>query len=337
MTNSRPGTPGTAQQLPKVVAVIPTIDRKRLLLECIEALMRQTVPLARIVLVDNAGTDGSMDSVRGRYPGDPRFEIHSLDRNTGAAMGFNHGVAAALAGECDWVWFTDDDSEPRPDALEKLLSAAARLASEGRGVAGLACIKRGVSGEIQTLHNSRFTWRQIPVPASECRGIVAIEHAAFTGLLVSRRAIETAGNVDPAYLDWGADLEFCLRLASAGGLFLVADSEILHKDDASDPKRRFRLEAFWRFYIGMRNWVHIGRRYRGDWTVPPILAAIAYRILTVWAGMDRKALRTRLMLRAMRDGFRGDFSDPVDADRWREIVAGGPLRKRSTAGDLDRV
>jgi GT2 family glycosyltransferase len=318
---------------PRVIAVIPTINRKKLLLECIEALLRQTVPLSRIILVDNAGTDGAMDAVRSRYPGDPLFEIHSLDRNTGAAMGFHYGVERALEGECDWVWFTDDDSEPRPDALEKLLSASATLAAEGKKAAGLACLKRGLSGAVQTLHNSRFTWRQVAVPERDCRGIVPIGHAAFTGLLVSREAIESAGNVDPVYLDWGADLEFCLRLSSAGGLFLVADSEILHKDDASDPGRIFRLEAFWRYYIGMRNWVHIARKHRGNWTVPLVFAAIAYRILTIWTGMDRKTLRTRLMLRAMADGFRGDFSDPVDAVRWREIIGGAPIRKAPPTGN----
>lgn len=42
-----------------VCAVVVTYNRKGLLIECLEALRRQTRPLQAIYLIDNASTDGT--------------------------------------------------------------------------------------------------------------------------------------------------------------------------------------------------------------------------------------------------------------------------------------
>lgn len=42
-----------------VAAVVVTFNRKELLCECLDGLLAQTLPPARIVLVDNASTDGT--------------------------------------------------------------------------------------------------------------------------------------------------------------------------------------------------------------------------------------------------------------------------------------
>ncbi|MGZ8474049.1 MAG: hypothetical protein ACXWWY_11195, partial [Candidatus Deferrimicrobiaceae bacterium] len=201
------------------------------------------------------------------------------------------------------------------------------LAARGNTVAGLASLKIDPRGRIQTSHNGRFTWRQIPVPERKCRGVVPIEYGAFTGLLVARNAIARAGSVNPEYFIWCDDLDLCLRIGKTGGLFLVADSRVLHKDIVKDSSERFELGIFWRYYFGTRNWLRTAIVHRGWWAVPPILAACLFRIATVWAGMDRKVLRTRLVLKGIRDGLAGDFSDPVTPDRWQRILDGEPLRR----------
>ena len=42
-----------------VCAVVVTYNRKRLLIECLEALENQTRPIDAIYIVDNASTDGT--------------------------------------------------------------------------------------------------------------------------------------------------------------------------------------------------------------------------------------------------------------------------------------
>ena len=43
----------------RVAAVVVTYNRKELLMECLEALLRQTRPLQAIYIIDNASTDGT--------------------------------------------------------------------------------------------------------------------------------------------------------------------------------------------------------------------------------------------------------------------------------------
>ena len=108
----------------KVTAVVVTFNRKELLIECLEALARQTHPLDRVVLVDNASTDGTLQTVEAsgiaeRLP----LDYLRITRNGGGAEGFHYAVRAGLDSGADWIWLMDDDCRPEPDALERLLAS----------------------------------------------------------------------------------------------------------------------------------------------------------------------------------------------------------------------
>src|SRR5919199_5119307 len=110
----------------RVVAVVVTYNRKAMLAECLRALGAQTHPLAAVVLVDNASTDGTEAHVAatGAAAGlDVRYV--RLARNGGGAEGFHYGVKHALALAGDWLWLMDDDCEPDEDCLRRLLASGA--------------------------------------------------------------------------------------------------------------------------------------------------------------------------------------------------------------------
>src|SRR5215210_913570 len=107
-----------------VCALVLTMNRKRLLLECLEGLRGMTVPVARTVIVDNASSDGTQEVLRERgLLDDPATAYVRLERNLGSAGGYAKGVEVARDQPTDWIWIMDDDAEPRPDALERLLAA----------------------------------------------------------------------------------------------------------------------------------------------------------------------------------------------------------------------
>jgi rhamnopyranosyl-N-acetylglucosaminyl-diphospho-decaprenol beta-1,3/1,4-galactofuranosyltransferase len=86
----------------RVVAVVVTYNRKRLLVDCLEALARQSHPVERVILVDNASTDGTEEHVRAsgvaeRVP----VDYMRLARNGGGAEGFHFGVREALGSDAD--------------------------------------------------------------------------------------------------------------------------------------------------------------------------------------------------------------------------------------------
>ena len=55
--------PSLSSPTVRVTAVVVTYNRKELLVECLEALARQTHPLDRVILVDNASTDDTREWV----------------------------------------------------------------------------------------------------------------------------------------------------------------------------------------------------------------------------------------------------------------------------------
>ncbi len=110
---------------PKVCAVVVTHNRLALLRECLSALEAQTRRPDRVLLVDNASTDGTGDALRAEFPA---VELVSLPDNRGGAGGFQAGLEAAQAGEEEWFWLMDDDTIARSDALAALLAASAAIA-----------------------------------------------------------------------------------------------------------------------------------------------------------------------------------------------------------------
>src|SRR3954447_17496153 len=107
-----------------VIAVLVTYNRRELLVECLEAIARQTHPVSRVVLVDNASTDGTVEHVLASGVAERlAIDLVQLTRNGGGAEGFHYGVRTALEGESDWLWLMDDDCEPADDCLERLLEA----------------------------------------------------------------------------------------------------------------------------------------------------------------------------------------------------------------------
>lgn len=80
---------------------------------CLAALERSTVPL-RVILVDNASEDGSVDYVRSEHPG---VEVAALGENTGYAAGANEGLHRA---EGELALVMNPDALLAPDYVERL-------------------------------------------------------------------------------------------------------------------------------------------------------------------------------------------------------------------------
>ena len=105
----------------KVICVIVTYNRLELLKESVAAVMQQTNPLHRVVIVDNHSTDGTDNYLAGLSQ-NPLFHIVTLEKNTGGAGGFSKGIETAARQQADWIWVMDDDTIPKPDSLERLMA-----------------------------------------------------------------------------------------------------------------------------------------------------------------------------------------------------------------------
>src|SRR5689334_16024012 len=100
----------------RILGHIHTFNDAEVIEQTVASLQRQTVPLAAILVVDNASTDDTLD----RIASAPVTIIRN-SKNLGTSGAVVVGFEYALAKGFDWVWLFDADSVPQPDALENLL------------------------------------------------------------------------------------------------------------------------------------------------------------------------------------------------------------------------
>ena len=265
----------------------------------LEALSRQTVHPARVIVVDNASTDGSADGLEDRFA---FAEIHRLDENLGFAGGNNYGVRHA--GEVEWIALLNPDAFPEPDWLDALLTAADENADYSFFGSRLldAARPQTLDGTGDVYHVSGLAWRRDhgePAGANEpARGEIFSPCAAAA--MYRRDAFESVGGFDESFFAYfeDTDLSFRLRLAGHRCLY-VPESVVLHVGSATTGRT-----SDFTIYHSLRNHVwawakNMPRplvwRYLGH----HVLANVMMMAVFIANGQARPVLR------AKRDALRG--------------------------------
>jgi GT2 family glycosyltransferase len=240
----------------KVAAVVPTFNRKLLLVQCLRALRSQARPPDHVYVIDNASTDGTQELLAEcGFGSDPWVTLVRLPANTGGAGGFYEGTRRAHEAGYAWLWLMDDDSEPTPACLEQLLSAAA--ASD----AGIVCPRIIGDDDVpQTYHHktiTRFGFEH-PTDVNGRGDAVEVDSNAFVGPLVSARVFDAVGYPEPGLFIWGDDTEFMWRASKRFKIVVSSGATILHKEKRAAAGAKL---AAWRQYYFIRNCIWMRRRH----------------------------------------------------------------------------
>ncbi|EHJ48086.1 glycosyl transferase family 2 [Solidesulfovibrio carbinoliphilus subsp. oakridgensis] len=134
---TRPKAPASLDALPgRLFVFLYSFNRAGLLAATLESLAASRLGPARIVVLDNGGTDGTAAVCRafGERLGPDRFEALRLPANIGAPAARNWLAAVSNLGPDDLAAYVDDDVTLPPDWLELL--AGALLADPLADVAG---------------------------------------------------------------------------------------------------------------------------------------------------------------------------------------------------------
>jgi rhamnopyranosyl-N-acetylglucosaminyl-diphospho-decaprenol beta-1,3/1,4-galactofuranosyltransferase len=321
-----------------VCAVLVTHNRKRMLVECLDAIFTQSRPVDELVLVDNACTDGTAELLESRgYLDRPELRYLRLDTNLGSSGGFARGFEAARTSSADWLWAMDDDAEPTPDCLRLLLESAPA------GDPAVVCVCPAVvypDGSLNEVMRADFRRRLRPLPPSRYRvgEHPSIGVASFVGPLYRMSAVRALDPPKAEFFVWGDDVEYSLRLRRLGQIRLVPESVIVHKPiSQSHANRRSRvwnallplrmyptpLERFWQNLCGLRNYIWTKRHYEGQSGVSAAGTTLQFVLKHVLYD-DRPLRRIPWILRYARDGRRGRFRN-IDPAEWAEMVRRGEV------------
>jgi glycosyltransferase involved in cell wall biosynthesis len=205
---------------PLVTTIIPCHNHEQWICDAITSVATQDYPNARIVLVDDGSTDGSVDRAVGlienpRYPkpqpdiwtawGNIRgtrvpLMIQKLPQANGPSFARNWGIQVAWEGT-DIFGFLDSDDMFRQGKLSKSVAKMLQVPSH----------IGGVYSDYDTLRPDGLMLRQFKEPFSRER-MLGGECVANMDSIVSKKAIEACGAFDPA-LRCCEDFDFWMRIS----------------------------------------------------------------------------------------------------------------------------
>jgi rhamnopyranosyl-N-acetylglucosaminyl-diphospho-decaprenol beta-1,3/1,4-galactofuranosyltransferase len=209
----------------KIAAVVVTFNRKGLLLDSIEGILKQSASLDHIFIVDNASTDGTETVIQEHFGNNPLITTIRLDENTGSAGGFHHGVKAAYDWGADWIWFLDDDVTPTEHCLETMMQ--------------YKHISKCMHPSKYDIHHKEFIWEMIFDPAlgkatplpnisfKNGKDFTFVNIGCFEGMLIHRDVVAKIGFPDPRFFIAGDDTMYGFAASLYTNVIYIKDARIV--------------------------------------------------------------------------------------------------------------
>jgi glycosyltransferase involved in cell wall biosynthesis len=220
-----------------VTVVIPTHNRKQLLLRTLDSVLRQRDVDLKVVVVDDCGTDGTADAVEGLGHGNVRVIRH--ERNGGVSAARNSGLGVV---DTPWVAFVDDDDLCSPD----------KIGAQIDSVAGMAGSQWSCVGAVGVDANLSVISQHAAPESGDISGELLQRNAipgGGSGVLLCTSLAREVGGFDES-LSIVADWDFYLRLSLRSPVAAVNRPLVayyVHQDSMyHDPKglirELFRME-----------------------------------------------------------------------------------------------
>lgn len=273
---------------------------------CLGSLAGLDYPSYRVVVVDNASTDGSEAQLRARHP---HVTLLQSGANLGFAGGNNVGLRYALAEGANYVWLLNNDTLVEADALTQLVAKMQR--DPGLGLCGSTLLYEAQRDRVQALGGARYNrWlgsvrhlgqhQPRAQPIDEGAVEAQLDYLIGASLLASRAFLEQVGLLQDDYFLYFEELDWAARARGRFRLGYAAKSVVYHKEGSSigGTGRAKAAKSYTADLYALRNRVRFTRRFY-PYALPTVylglLVALANRVRRrQW---DRVALIVRIMLR----------------------------------------
>jgi len=223
---------------PELTIIIVNWNSGGFLEQCLQSI-RDNLPAdhAKVVVVDNASSDGSPEMVRRKFP---EYEVIE----SGGNIGFGKANNLALHS-CDTplVLFLNPDTIVLPGSLEKMTT----FLKQNADVGAVGCRMRFEDGEVQPLGLQWF-----PTPLTELftllflssgslkllKGVLPHKDPTRSGyvtklyggcLLVRKVVLDRVGYFDERFFMYCEDVDLCQRIHRDGWkIYYMSEAEIIH-------------------------------------------------------------------------------------------------------------
>lgn len=230
---------------PLVYIIVLNYNRREDTLDCLSSLFRMDYPNFKVLMVDNASSDGTADAVRNTYP---QAEVLQNEKNLMYAGGNNAGIKFAIEHGADWVLLLNNDTVVDERLLSEMVDAA--IAHPEAGVLGPMIYyyppEGGGGSKVRQPAQPAKIWYaggivKLWMGLTAHRGlrekdtgqygkIEATDYVTGCAMLISRACLDKVELLDTAYGMYSEDADFSLRASSAGfSLLFVPGGKVWHK------------------------------------------------------------------------------------------------------------
>ncbi|NPV38344.1 MAG: glycosyltransferase [Brevinematales bacterium] len=264
----------------RVCVVVVTYNRKELLIECLEAIEKQTHPVYAVYVIDNASQDGTealllekgfieelppkqlkepweKEFIRTQPGQEEGMKLHyvRMPVNVGGSGGFYEGLRRGYEKGYEWFWLMDDDTIPMQDALATLLYGSQELGKERIGFLCSKVIWTDGSPHIMNIPGISPLVENRPFNLYDEKRLLLVSFSSFVSLLIHKNVVEQVGLPIKSFFIWADDVEYTLRITKKGFLGVYAPlSVVIHKTKQNYSATTVNDK---RLFYNIRNWLWI--------------------------------------------------------------------------------
>lgn len=264
--NSINANPMASQSRPSIYAVMLNRNGFQLTVACIDSLKKSTVPLRKVIVLDQASEDGSYEKLQHLYENDDQVHVVRNEKNYGFALGVNIGIQKAMEMGARMVFLVNNDTVVHEECLQHLCNVIVTKPSAA-----------AVGPAIMYYSNPEKIWQAggyfsklkmgITVPykgkmySDIAMDVMSVEFLTGCALLIPVETFEKVGLFDTEYFFYAEDADFGLRIKKANmNMYFVPTARMWHKieDIAVDRTTPFVL-----YHLAKSTIIMLRKRFSG--------------------------------------------------------------------------
>lgn len=299
-----------------LTAVIVTYNRKELLSQNIEMLLKQTMTVDSIIIVDNCSSDGTYEYLKNCGWTTEPFLYLKTETNIGGAGGFYTGVKAAYEAGADWIVLMDDDGRMADEhTMEILYRAARKLYDENRGERKLFVNALVQKGELLSFKIDHM-YTVVEAMMAAKNGLIEGAANPFNGTLISRELVSDIGYPKKEFFIKGDEVDYKQRALDAGAYVgTVTEAKYIHPRPETVEKTvlgvkvPFFVEAPRKEYYAARNFTYMYKLQ--EWYKGILFELIFVKLLAVISLKCKKMETIKMLFKGVYDGWKGNLGVKV--------------------------
>lgn len=257
--------------------------------KCIDSILNSTIAdKIQIVVVDNASSDGSAESLYEKWGGDHRVHIIELDENVGFAKANNVGIRWAMKNRIAHYLLLNNDTEVEPDAIERMWRCHEEYAcivtpkilyADKRNVLWCA------GGKFSPIIMKPVQIGENQENSEKYNGDYECDFANGCAVFLDEQILKKTGLLDESFFLYYEDTEFSMRARKCGvGIRYCAGAIVYHKVNGSTKGN----QNYRNVYYITRNWLiyakkHLGKKLIIFW-IYFLLNRLAWCVIWMMAG-----------------------------------------------------